>query len=347
MLIRTLRLILNIILFTVMFCFLIWNQMVIYGISQGKGQLNILLHSQPTEEILADRNFPDSLKQKLVLIEEIKNFAVDSLGINPSDNYTKIFNQNKKPVLWTVSACEPYLLKAKEWTFPFLGTVSYKGFFNKKALKKEILDLVKENYDIDVYSPSGWSTLGWFKDPVLSNMLYKDEGSLANLIIHELTHGTLYVKNNVTFNENLANFIGDQGAQQFLIFKFGPDSKEYADYINHNEDEKLYDEYILKSIIKLKALYSSFGQDEPETQKKEKKKRLITGIVLGVNKLHLHKKRNFFKYSLQAFSEGNAFFMSFDRYDSEYSVFEEEFKKQYHSDLKKYLESLKEKYPSL
>jgi hypothetical protein len=94
-------------------------------------------------------------------------------------------------------------------------------------------------------------------------------------------------------------------------------------------------------------LYSSFGQDEPETQKKEKKKRLITGIVLGVNKLHLHKKRNFFKYSLQAFSEGNAFFMSFDRYDSEYSVFEEEFKKQYHSDLKKYLESLKEKYPSL
>jgi predicted aminopeptidase len=326
---------------------LIWHQLVIYGISQGKGQLNILVNAQSVEEVLKEETFPDSLKQKLILISEIKRYAVDSLGINPSENYTTVYNQHKKSVLWTVSASEPYRLKAKEWTFPFLGTVSYKGFFNKKALRKEILNLVKDDYDIDVYSPSGWSTLGWFKDPILSNMLYKDEGSLANLIIHELTHGTLYVKNNVTFNENLANFIGDKGAEQFLIYKYGINSQQYINYRNNNEDEKIYNQYILQSIKKLNVLYSSFNVSIQDRDKKLKKRKMITDIVLGVNKLPLHKKKRFFNYSFQAFREGNAFFMSFDRYDSQYEIFEKEFKEKFYSDLKKYLKVMKEKYPSL
>lgn len=347
MLMRTLRLILNFFFFLMMLNCLIWNQLIIYGISQGKGQLNIILDVQPVEEIMKDETFPDSLKRKLVLIGEIKKYAVDSLGINPNENYTTVYNQHNKTVLWTVSASKPYQLKAKEWTFPFLGTVSYKGFFNKKALRKEILKLVEENYDIDVYSPSGWSTLGWFNDPILSNMLYKDEGNLANLIIHELTHGTLYIKNDVTFNENLANFIGDKGAEQFLIYRFGAQSNEYRNYINKKKDEQIYDNYMLKSIEKLNRLYSTFKTDDPEEFKKEKKRQLITEIVLDVNKLPLHKKGGYFKYSLKAFSKGNAFFMSFDRYDSQYEMFQKIFEDDYHSDLKKYLEAMKEKYPSL
>ena len=39
--------------------------------------------------------------------------------------------------------------------------------------------------------------------------------------------------------------------------------------------------------------------------------------------------------------------MTFKRYDSQYDMFEKEFKEKYNSDLKKYLSSLKEKYPSL
>lgn len=337
----------NIILCLVMMLCLIFHQLLIYGISQGKGQLNIIKNAKPINEILADKSFPDSLKQKLVLITEIKQFAVDSLGITASENYSTVFDQHNKAILWTISAAEPYEMKSKEWEFPFLGRVSYKGFFNKKALRKEFISLVEDGYDVDIYSPSGWSTLGWFKDPILTGMLRKDEGSLANLIIHELTHGTLYVKNNVTFNENLANFIGDKGAELFLIHRFGKNSREYCDYENYKEDEFLYNKYILDNSQKLERLYSSFSSNATLKIKKEKKDKLITEIVSGVNKLPLHKKRNFFRYTLQAFREGNAFFMSFNRYDSEYSTFENEFKKYYHSDLKLYLKAMKEKYPSL
>lgn len=338
---KGLRLLFHFIFILIMLFCLIKYELVIYGISQGKGQVLLVWKSQPVEELLNDTTFPDSLKQKLKLIAEIKQYAIDSIGITPSDNYSIVYNQHNKPILLTVSACEPYALKAVEWKFPFLGNVSYKGFFNKEAARKEILSLKSKGYDVDVYSPSGWSTLGWFKDPILSNMLYKSEGQLANLIIHELTHGTIYLKSSVTFNENLANFIGDKGAEQFLIYKYGAQAKQYISYEEGKADEKCYTEYILNSTNRLDSLYTSFTEKDTEEIKRSKKDKLISEIVLGVNNQPLFNKKRYFKYSLQAFMEKNAFFMAFTRYDSQYDVFEKEYREKYHSNLRDYLAGLK------
>ena len=38
---------------------------------------------------------------------------------------------------------------------------------------------------------------------------------LAEVLIHELTHATLYVPGFSAFNENLANFVGARGAALF------------------------------------------------------------------------------------------------------------------------------------
>ncbi len=347
MLKRTLKLFFEILLLLVLIFCLLEYKLAIYGIQQGKGQLMLVCKAKTIEEVLNDSSFPDSLKQKLQLITEIKQFTVDSLGMNLSRNYSSVFDQKGQTLLLTVSACDPYSFQPKEWTFPFLGTVPYKGFFDKKEARKEILKLKGEDYDVDVYSPSGWSTLGWFNDPILSSMLKRSDGGLSNLIIHELTHGTIFVKNDVNFNENLANFIGDKGAEKFLIQKFGKDSKQYIDYEQNKSDEKIYDEYILKSVERLDSLYHLMGRGNSEEKTKIKKKELIMEIVLGVNKLPLHKKKNYFNYTMQAFEEGNAFFMAFTRYDSQYELFNKEFTEQYNSDLKKYMIALKEKYPSL
>ncbi len=326
---------------------MVFHRLVLYGISQGTGQLAIVWDAKPVEQFLQDPSFPDVLKQKLNFISEIKQYAVDSLGMHPSDNYSTLYDQHNKPILLTISACEPFSFHPKEWTFPFLGTVSYKGFFDKNDAKKELLQLKMEKFDVSVYSPSAWSTLGWFKDPILSNMLKNSEGDLASLIIHELTHGTLYVKNNVTFNENLANFIGDKGAERFLINRFGKNSKEYIDYIQAQSDEKVINEYMLRSLGLLDSLYNGFASKETEKKKYEQKKALITKIILGVNQLPLFNKKNYFRYSLRAFAEGNAFFMSFIRYDSQRDIFEKEYSTKCNANLKMYLHYLKEKYPSL
>ncbi len=346
MLKNSINLFFQLLLYATMLCCLFWHRMVAYGVSQAKGQLTVLLNAQPIVDILQDKSFPDSLKQKVLLINDIKQFATDSIGIKPSKNYTTIYDQHNQAILIVVSACQPYSFNEKEWTFPFLGTVSYKGFFNKEEAKKEIRALQLSGYDIDVYSPSAWSTLGWFRDPILSNMLYRTDGQLANLIIHELTHGTLYVKNNVTFNENLANFIGEKGAEQFLRSRYGVQSTPYLDYEHSKVDEIVFKKYILKSKDRLDSLYSTLS-NENNVIKKQKKINLITTIVKGVNHLPLYKKQLYFKYTLQAFKEKNAFFMAFSRYDSQYDIFEKEFKEQFQSNLRNYILYLKKKYPSL
>ena len=94
---------------------LFYHQVIIYGISQGRGQLAVVMNSLPVAEIMKDTSFPDSLKQKLALISEIKKYAYDSLGIKQSDNYTYVYNQHNKSILITISACEPFSFQPKEY----------------------------------------------------------------------------------------------------------------------------------------------------------------------------------------------------------------------------------------
>ncbi len=100
----------------------IWNyKLLSYGIAQAYGQLNIIWNTRPVEEVLLDKTVPDSIKQKIELIIEIRKFAFDSLGIKKNENYTSFYDQKGKPILWVITACPPYEMKAYEWTFPILG----------------------------------------------------------------------------------------------------------------------------------------------------------------------------------------------------------------------------------
>jgi predicted aminopeptidase len=328
--------------------FFLFNfQLLNYGFNQFKGQLNVIMNAKSLDKVLLDTAFPDSLKENLILIQEIKSFAFNSLGINHSDNYSAVYDQKGEPVLWVLTATEPYNLKAKEWKFPFLGKVSYKGFFKKEDGLKEELSLKVKGFDTDLGNASGWSTLGWFKDPVLSEMLRYKKGNLANLIIHELTHGTLYVKNNVEFNENLASFIGDKGALLFLEKKFGKNSKEYEEYLTGKMDEDIFRDYVLSSAKKLDSLYKELEKETSVDIKEQKKNALFEEIASGIDELPLKDQIKYQKMKIKMLEIKNSFFMAYIRYDAKLDDFEEELNQKFNNDLKAYLSHLKSIYPSL
>ncbi len=330
----------------------IWQyQLIWYGLGQAYGQFRIIYNARPLGEYLTDPTFPDSLKQKLILIQEIRKFAIDSLGINDSKNYTTVFDQKGKPVLWVVTASEPYALEAKEWKFPLLGSVSYKGFFVHEKAVKEENQLKAQGYDTEIDEVAGWSTLGWFRDPILSSMLEKKEGQLANLIIHELTHATLYIKSDVDYNENLASFVGDHGAREFLRYKYGEESAEYKTYTNSRNNQAKYIQHILHGADLLDSLYKSFTPEMDKVTKDNLKNGLIQKIMdatdtltySGRTKKALVTQNNTKKEPLP----NNAFFMSYIRYRSKQNQFEEEFATKFNSNFKKYLTYLKKTYPSI
>ncbi len=207
--------------------------------------------------------------------------------------------------------------------------------------------MADDGFDTDVGEVSAWSTLGWLKDPILSSMFRRKPGSLANLIIHELTHGTLYVKNNVDFNENLASFVGDFGARKFIKQKLGADSKEFTDYEKGLRIGKEYSERTLRWSKKLDSLYKSFT---PETALVEKQKLKTALIDEAKNDLIFYLKENklYNKEYEKVFAKiNNAYFIDFITYRSQQNTFEEEFRTKFNSDFPSYMKYLKEKYPSL
>ena len=326
---------------------IVWNfNLIRYGIGQGLGQWEILRSAIPVEEVLADPNVPDSVKQKLRLVQEVRQYAVDSLGIDDSKNYTTIYDQKGKDILWIVTGSKPFALEAKEWQFPFLGSVPYKGFFSYEKVLAEEVSLLEEGWETNIRAPGGWSTLGWFKDPILSNMLSDSEGDLANTIIHELTHNTIFVRDSVELNENLASFIGDQGALRFLKYKFGVVSPLYQNYVKAKADRNLYTDHILRGADSLDSLYSNWPENLLFEAKSKAKKELIQKIINSVDTLQLSEKERY-KEFLAEQRVNNAFFMSYLRYRVNYDFFEDEFRRSFKSDLKEYLDYLKQKYPSL
>ncbi len=319
----------------VLFLAALWKyELVIYGVRQFKGQMTILFNSVPVEDVLKDPKLKTEFRDKLLLTGEIRKYAMDSLGLKNSKNYTFYYDQHDQPIMWVVTGCLPYELKAKEWWFPFLGEVSYKGFFIEKLALEEEQLIRSEGYETDIYSPSAWSTLGYFKDPIFSNMLKRGPGRLSELIIHELTHATIYLQSNVEFNENLATFIGEKGAERFLLVKYGEGSDEYKKYMGYLADELIYSEYMMLSATRLDSLYKTFTVQMPVKEKAIKKYNMIAGIMSGIKQLPLfYPERYRFDFKNTRLPN-NTEFMAFLRYRKKQDNFTRVFKEKYNSDLK-------------
>ena len=177
-------------------------------------------------------------------------------------------------------------------------------------------------------------------------MLNRSDGGLANLIIHELTHATLFIKDNVNFNENLASFIGEKGAFRFLEYKYGKDSKPYQYYMQSMSDEKLFNQYILGGAKRLDSLYENFNSSMSVNLKDSLKNNLIKQIFVGADSLPLFNKEKYQKTYKKNVLPNNAYFISYLIYDSKREDLEKEFQTKFNSDIKKYLSSLKKKYSS-
>jgi predicted aminopeptidase len=251
-----------------------------------------------------------------------------------------------------MTACEPFELKAKKWHFPIIGTFSYKGHFEKNIADEEITELQKQNFDTQLNEVSAWSTLGYLKDPILSSMLDKSEGRLAALIIHELTHGTLFVKNNLEFNENLADFIGDYGAIRFLEAKFGKDSKEIKRYQFSKKYNDAYSQHLIRGAKKLDSLYQNFSPKLILNTKKKQKLNLIQQILNSTDTLlagdfqatrFISRK----KWTLNNNNlPNNAYFIGYLTYQGKQTQFKDEFRDKFKQNFNKYLIYLKQQYPT-
>ncbi|MBT8229706.1 MAG: aminopeptidase, partial [Bacteroidia bacterium] len=219
---------------------------------------------------------------------------------------------------------------------------SYKGYFDLQKAIDLRDELDEQGFDTYIREVSAWSTLGWFKDPILSEMLKEESGDLANTIIHELTHATIFVKDSITFNENLASFIGDKGAEQFLIDTYS-DSLELMKYQNLKDDRAAYAGHFLSGAQYLDSLYNSFPEGDITDGMKEAKEEAIQRIVNNLDTIAFHNPT--YSQRFKEYLPNNAYFMSYLLYRSGQGQLDSLFTERYNSNLNTFIKELKKLHP--
>src|SRR5215475_3013258 len=119
-------------------------------------------------------------------------------------------------------------MEPKSWWYPLVGSLEYRGYFSEPGAQRYAGKLRKKGYDVYIGGASAYSTLGWFKDPVLNTFIFDPEPDLAETIFHELGHQQVFARGDTDFNEAFATTVGQEGARRWLRCTRGAD--EYAAY---------------------------------------------------------------------------------------------------------------------
>jgi len=197
------------------------------------GHVQLMRAAQPVAQWLADEQTPAHLKERLVLAQRIRHFAVTELGLPDNASYHRYADLKRPAVVWNVVAAPPDSLTLKTWCFPVAGCVGYRGYFDEAQARAAALALTQAGLETSVYGVPAYSTLGWLNwvggDPLLNTFIRYPEGELARMIFHELAHQVLYVKDDTLFNESFASAVERLGSQRWLATQASePARREYA-----------------------------------------------------------------------------------------------------------------------
>ena len=232
------------------------------------GQTGLWWKRQSVESALSDPKVSEEQKRKIRFALEVKKFGEEHLLLTPGKNYSKYVGLDREAVSWLVVASPRWRVEAKKWHFVFVGEFPYKGYFDKQSALDLQKELQKQEFDTLVRPVSAFSYLGWMSDPLLSTFLADAEEDLADLILHESVHATLFIENNVDFNEQLATFVAEKGVNQ--LFQQNPEvfPQDTRERMKKFSDRQAHERELLRALhserIQLQAWYQKM-QDNGQT----------------------------------------------------------------------------------
>lgn len=276
-------------IFAVTICILFFQGC--YLLKQGFYIIRYNSKAQSIDKMLGNSHISQNTKDFLLLVKEIRSYAFDSLGLIENDNYTRYVEIDKDYLVDVVSASDELAFNQHTWCYPFFGCFPYKGYFERKDAEKQASKLSRKGLDTYIGRVDAFSTLGFFKDPIYSFMEEYSVFGIASLIFHEQTHATVFLKNRIQFNEELATFIGTEGALRFIRMKYGDGSDAYRNAILAIEDSDTYMMLMRRLYKRLAKLYKS---NIPDDKKREEKQKIIQNCKNEI----MEKYNQFFKTDL-------------------------------------------------
>lgn len=180
------------------------------------GQFELWRLARPLAVVDADPSSTQTLRDTLALAAEIRNWASREMALPDNGSYRRYADLGRPFVVWNVFATEPLSIKPRQSCFPIAGCVSYRGFFAEVDARRHADALAREGLDVHVSGVPAYSTLGWFDDPLLNTFIHYPETELVRLIVHELAHQIVYVRDDTEFNESFASAVEEEGVRRWL-----------------------------------------------------------------------------------------------------------------------------------
>lgn len=262
-----------------------------YVVRSAYFQAELLNSRESIAQMRAEQAFNEDEIRALDRIKDVKSFGAE-IGLKATQNYdTFAADWDKK--IWNLSACEELEFTPKRWTFPVVGRVPYLGFFRREDAEPWIQRLEKKGYETYIRTAGAYSTLGWFEDPVLPGMLKWSDYRLADTVLHELAHATVWIKGSVKFNESFASFVGEVGAFQYLEARFGPDSDVVLNARKDHADLQRWRDLLRTLYADLDAVFSNDKLDD--SQKRTAKAQMFASLPARVTAADFHKPARFMR----------------------------------------------------
>lgn len=259
-----------------------------------KGQYQIFAHQELIDKLIADPQTPEELRAKLRLVEQLRAFAKDSLKLPVDGHYLKYKDVHRPYVVWNVQAAPQFSLEPRTWWYPMVGSLEYRGYFSEQGARKYAARIAKKGDDIYVDGVEAYSTLGWFKDPILNTFIDRSEPELAEVIFHELGHQRVFASGDTDFNEAYATTVGQEGARRWLRASGKTNLVEKYEAILRRNDEFVH--LIMSTREQLQKVYGDTLDKDgkvkaaktpplPPAQLKEAKERVFAELHGNYQKL--------------------------------------------------------------
>jgi len=247
------------------------HTLTFYG-QAAKGQYQLLANRESIEKLTADPKTPARLKRQLELVKKLRTFAQQELKLPVDGHYLKYVDVHRPYVVWNVEAAPEFSMQPKTWWYPLVGSLDYRGYFSERRATNYGGSLRSRGFDVFVGGVEAYSTLGWFKDPVLNTFIFNPEPDLAETLFHELGHQRVFARSDTDFNEAFATTVGEEGARRWM--RAQGNVTAYEKYLRELKRTRQFVHLITKTRVELEALYGDERTEDGKLKATTKKRAL-------------------------------------------------------------------------
>ena len=239
------------------------------------GQLDLINHQVPLAKAIATETDPER-RALLAEVPQILAFAQDVVGLHVGQSYRGYYATEQKGLTYVVTACAQTEFEPYTWWFPIVGEVEYRSYWDEFDALAASAQLESQGYDTWISPSRAYSSLGILRDPICTTMLRDGLPALVEVLVHELSHARMYVPGETDWNEALASFVGERGAERYFAVPRFAGSRVLSEMRERAARKTAFDAAVERAYEKLDALYRG---SKPRNLKLRERQRVFEALT--------------------------------------------------------------------